>query len=52
MRNKEEPLIPTIPHAADGIRIDPPPSEPIATGHKPGRKKKPSIRSVARRFFP
>ena len=29
------PLIPTTPHTAAGIRIDPPPSEPKATGHRP-----------------
>ena len=29
------PFIPTIPHTAAGIRTEPPPSEPKATGHKP-----------------
>ena len=30
------PLIPTTPHTAAGIRIEPPPSDPKATGHNPG----------------
>ena len=29
------PFIPTIPHAAAGMRTEPPPSVPKATGHKP-----------------
>ena len=31
------PLIPTTPHTAAGIRIEPPPSVPNATGHNPGK---------------
>ena len=33
------PLIPTTPHTAAGIRIDPPPSVPKATGHRPEEKQ-------------
>ena len=33
------PLIPTTPHTAAGIRIDPPPSEPKATGHRPEKNR-------------
>ena len=33
------PLIPTTPHTAAGIRIDPPPSVPKATGHRPEKNR-------------
>ena len=33
------PLTPTTPHAAAGIRIDPPPSVPRATRHSPVNNK-------------
>ena len=33
------PLIPTTPHTAAGIRIDPPPSVPKATGHRPKKNR-------------
>ena len=33
------PFKPTIPHAADGRRIEPPPSEPNAIGHSPKNNK-------------
>ena len=34
------PFIPTTPHTAAGIRIEPPPSVPNATGHKHRKKKR------------